>query len=1515
MAKSKARFLAELLSSDGKVIKTKSQASTIVVGDLPTIPNSKLQNSSVTIAGEGLSLGASLTLDTGDVTEHTNYKYYTDGRVDARITNAGSGNWNTAYGWGNHASASYITNSTASLSAAKITSGVLSSARIPVPTNGDWWNDGFVKVQTDGVMEVGRYLDFHTADSGGATDFDLRVTASAGALAVGGTISATGGNSGNWNTAYGWGNHASAGYTNDQTDAEIRAAVEAASDSNVFTDADHTKLGGIAASANNYVLPSGIATETYVGNQITTLIGGAPSTLNDLNELAAAINDDANYNTTLTTALATKLPLAGGTLTGALIAPSLQLGADSQPTLSGDGNTLRIQTTGGYFDIGANNSGFAHLQTDRSNFYFNKRITVDTGEVSSYDENLTLMRVGSTTARLRITAGTTISDQPLSVTGIVTATGGNSGNWNTAYGWGNHASAGYTNDQTAAEILTAIKTVDGSGSGLDADLLDGVQGASYLRSDAADTFTGTLTMGTQQALVANNYGRGVYGVYSSTKHQHVWSMGTSYNLADDGSGVGSLYGLSYTHTNIGTGYGSSSAAGLGHQLNGRANGTLQWALGEGMWSAVTGSVWGASNDGAGSGLDADLLDGQQGSYYAPSSSIISKGGNTGLTAGFKMTFHSGAGGATFGANHYSMGIDVANGSWSGPNYSDLIIGFHTGIRIGAAYGGTKFYNNSPTTDTNNNGEGDGSEALLMTVGGVNGGSGVKIENALIIDGAGNLQTIDTTTNSLEIKNSSATSSGGLVLQGSDGTHGLQLYWDGSGANYGFLDGAWAGWDIKKVVNGNFSVDEGSGLFRVWNIGNDGSGSGLDADYLDGVEGASFARLGGTDHLRSIPNRWFATADADNNIDHYTHAYAKAAMGLTYKYNNSRTAITSDTSYWVGTMGYGTIDMNTMFTYGSGDIDSWGNPANQPSGTTHWVGSQHLHYTTGSGGYGTQRVTGAGSPALTFIRGVWGGSFTSWYKDWNAANDGAGSGLDADLLDGQHGSYWGSGGGNVDTNTTYNFAGNTFTSRNSSNPIAIDSVVENMVGYVNSSTAAGFSDGAGFSAAYNSSWVGQLFVDFRTGKLSTRGKNNNTWQAHRFMWDNLNDGAGSGLDADLLDGAHGSSFVRNDAADNGIGARTTQVPTKIYASNDNIIRYYDHSHAKVHLGASGKTTSLPYARSDSEAYRTGSQGWGANNLNDFYNRGSCFVDVWTSNLTGAPAGSHWNGFQSMHYSSSTTYHHGMRLLMNAGNPATTYLQGWWANGGTGYAAQKIWTTGNDGAGSGLDADLLDGQQASAFAPATGGSYLPLAGGTTSGRITLGTQYALVANNYGRGLFGLYSATRYQHVWSMGTSYKTNDSGTSPGNMYGLTFTHTNVGTGTNQSISGLSHQLQGRADGNLWWALGNGIWTTGNITAYSDIAVKTNLVKIPNALEKVCSINGYTYERTDYVKDPEDADAPDILRQAGVVAQEIEKVLPEVVTGKEGNKAVAYGNIVALLIESIKELKDEVDDLRQQLKEK
>ena len=54
--------------------------------------------------------------------------------------------------------------------------------------------------------------------------------------------------------------------------------------------------------------------------------------------------------------------------------------------------------------------------------------------------------------------------------------------------------SGATADQTASEILTLLKTVDGSGSGLDADTLDGITSGNFLRSNTSDTFSGTLTM-------------------------------------------------------------------------------------------------------------------------------------------------------------------------------------------------------------------------------------------------------------------------------------------------------------------------------------------------------------------------------------------------------------------------------------------------------------------------------------------------------------------------------------------------------------------------------------------------------------------------------------------------------------------------------------------------------------------------------------------------------------------------------------------------------------------------------------------------------------------------------------------------------------------------------------------------------------------------------------------------------------------------------------------------------------
>ena len=71
---------------------------------------------------------------------------------------------------------------------------------------------------------------------------------------------------------------------------------------------------------------------------------------------------------------------------------------------------------------------------------------------------------------------------------------------------------------------------------------------------------------------------------------------------------------------------------------------------------------------------------------------------------------------------------------------------------------------------------------------------------------------------------------------------------------------------------------------------------------------------------------------------------KAQTGLTGKTNWKRPDITGDSNYWVGSMGWGTEDLNSVMTWGSGFFDTWSNPANQPSGTSHWVGVQASHYT-------------------------------------------------------------------------------------------------------------------------------------------------------------------------------------------------------------------------------------------------------------------------------------------------------------------------------------------------------------------------------------------------------------------------------------------------------------------------------------------------------------------------------------------------------------------------------------------
>lgn len=126
---------------------------------------------------------------------------------------------------------------------------------------------------------------------------------------------------------------------------------------------------------------------------------------------------------------------------------------------------------------------------------------------------------------------------------------------------------------------------------------------------------------------------------------------------------------------------------------------------------------------------------------------------------------------------------------------------------------------------------------------------------------------------------------------------------------------------------------------------------------------------------------------------------------------------------------------------------------------------------------------------------------------------------------------------------------------------------------------------------------------------------------------------------------------------------------------------------------------------------------------------------------------------------------------------------------------------------------------------------------------------------------------------------------------------NIGGGYGSSGMILQSDGTGRIDGN--WIVDGSITAGGNVTAYSDAKLKTNLQVINNPLDKIASLTGYTFDRVDTGES-----------QTGLIAQEVLKVLPEAVGYTEdGTLTLAYGNIVGLLVEAIKELKEEIEDLK------
>jgi len=263
------------------------------------------------------------------------------------------------------------------------------------------------------------------------------------------------------------------------------------------------------------------ATQTYVTTAVSNLVAAAPGTLDTLNELAAALGDDPNFATTVTNSIATKLPLAGGTLSGNLITS----GASNYILIGGSATNNAynaVATTAGLMFGGGDDPYNYSVGTSMQNVggnYTKLNIKWHTGIRTFAMPNYGGIRCYSDAAMSNEIFSIGNLDNNVRASGNIYASGGDSTQWNTSYGWGNHASAGYltsyTDTNTTYTAGSGI-TLTGTSFSLTTAITNNNQltnGAGYQLASTAIT---TSNIGSQSVSYATTAGSAPNGGNSNT---------------------------------------------------------------------------------------------------------------------------------------------------------------------------------------------------------------------------------------------------------------------------------------------------------------------------------------------------------------------------------------------------------------------------------------------------------------------------------------------------------------------------------------------------------------------------------------------------------------------------------------------------------------------------------------------------------------------------------------------------------------------------------------------------------------------------------------------------------------------------------------------------------------------------------------------------------------------------------------------------------------------------------------
>ena len=593
---------------------------------------------------------------------------------------------------------------------------------------------------------------------------------------------------------------------------------------------------------------------------------------------------------------------------------------------------------------------------------------------------------------------------------------------------------------------------------------------------------------------------------------------------------------------------------------------------------------------------------------------------------------------------------------------------------------------------------------------------------------------------------------------------------------------------------------------------DGSGSGLDADTVDSLHASSFIRN-----------------DTSNSVTNYGNK-------VTF-FSNTNAATTS-----------GSQASLECYTSGAGN-DAF---------MAFHVGGDYATY------FGLD-----GDTNDLFVGGWSKGA--SRYKIWHAGNDGSGSGLDADLLDGQHGSYY----------LNYN---------NLSNKPSIPSAANNAT--ITLSAGTGLSGGGDFTTNQSSAETitfnleaPYTYIDQATGNYGTIKVDDDrgvTWAGYaiRDDWVFMSNGAGSvgiynDTDNEWAIYAEQNSYVELRAngthelsAQNGYGFAPNSMRSPIFYDSNDTAYYAD-----------------PASNSRTNTEQTNYLGLGtASNTSGSYrlNMGGS-IDM---------------NANSIDYVSQLHFNDNLRFYDNGDDSYLTFKYGDINSGGIqmldGDGTLQSWWY---GAGNG-EGGLLDNDGAWAVRVRTSTNPLTLYCDNNAEFYVYNT-YTYSPGSSRAPLF--YDANN--------TAYYTNPASTSvlndiylEGEIYHNGDTNTYIQFHALDQWRVVTGGVERLEVNNSAITASVSITSSGNITAYSDIRLKENVQTIDDALEKVLSMRGVTF-----TKDGKDG--------LGVIAQEVEKVIPQVVLTADDEmqtKSVDYGNIVGLLIEAIKEQQEEIEALKNKI---